>query len=57
VDWIDLAQDRYQWGAIVNTVMNLLSPQLDSSRRVVLRQDTNVSVSQSRKRRPESSPP
>jgi hypothetical protein len=22
VDWIDLAQDRYQWRALVNTVMN-----------------------------------
>jgi hypothetical protein len=23
VDWIDLAQDRDRWGALVNTVMNL----------------------------------
>jgi hypothetical protein len=23
VDWIDLAQDRYRWRALVNTVMNL----------------------------------
>jgi hypothetical protein len=23
VDWIDLAQDRDQWMALVNTVMNL----------------------------------
>jgi hypothetical protein len=23
MDWIDLAQDRYQWRALVNTVMNL----------------------------------
>jgi hypothetical protein len=23
VDWIDLAEDREQWGALVNMVMNL----------------------------------
>jgi hypothetical protein len=23
VDWIQLAQDRYRWRAVVNTVMNL----------------------------------
>jgi hypothetical protein len=23
MDWIDLAQDRNQWRAVVNTVMNL----------------------------------
>jgi transposase len=23
MDWIDLAQDSYQWRALVNTVMNL----------------------------------
>jgi hypothetical protein len=23
MDWIDLAQDRFQWTALVNTVMNL----------------------------------
>jgi hypothetical protein len=27
MDWIDLAQDRYQWMALVNTVMNLRVPQ------------------------------
>jgi hypothetical protein len=26
MDWIDLAQDRYQWRALVNTVMNLGVP-------------------------------
>jgi hypothetical protein len=23
MDWIDLAQDRGQWGALVNTILNL----------------------------------
>jgi hypothetical protein len=27
MDWIDLAQDRQQWRAHVNTVMNLQVPQ------------------------------
>jgi hypothetical protein len=27
MDWIDLAKDRYQWRALVNTVMNLRVPQ------------------------------
>jgi hypothetical protein len=26
VDWIDLAQDRERWGALVNAVMNLQVP-------------------------------
>jgi hypothetical protein len=26
VDWINLAQDRDQWRALVNTVMNLQAP-------------------------------
>jgi hypothetical protein len=27
MDWIDLAQDRDQWRALLNTVMNLRFPQ------------------------------
>jgi hypothetical protein len=26
MDWIGLAQDRYRWWAVVNTVMNLQVP-------------------------------
>jgi hypothetical protein len=26
VDWIDMAQDKNQWRALVNTVLNLLVP-------------------------------
>jgi hypothetical protein len=26
VDWIDMAQDRDQWGVFMNTVMNLRVP-------------------------------
>jgi hypothetical protein len=28
MNWIDLAQDRYQWRNIVNTVMNLRVPKI-----------------------------
>jgi hypothetical protein len=31
MDWIDLAQDRDQWRAVVNTVMNLGLPEKDSA--------------------------
>jgi len=27
MDWIDLAQDRYRWRALVNTIMNIQVPQ------------------------------
>jgi hypothetical protein len=27
MDWIDIAQDRNQWRALVNTVMNLRVPE------------------------------
>jgi hypothetical protein len=26
MDWTDLAQDRVQWGALVNTIINLRFP-------------------------------
>jgi hypothetical protein len=26
MDWIDLAQDRGQWGSLVNTAINLVVP-------------------------------
>jgi hypothetical protein len=29
MDWIDLAQDRNQWRALVNTIMNLRVPYND----------------------------
>jgi hypothetical protein len=28
MDWIDLAQNRDQWGALMNTVMNLRFPEI-----------------------------
>jgi hypothetical protein len=28
MDWIDLAQDRDQWRALVNTIMSLRFPQI-----------------------------
>jgi phytoene/squalene synthetase len=31
MDWIDLAQDRGQWRALVNTVMNRAAAQLAAS--------------------------
>jgi hypothetical protein len=36
VDWIGLAQDRYRWRAVVNSVMNLrVAAQLVKSRMVL----------------------
>jgi hypothetical protein len=29
MDWLDVAQDRDQWRALVNTVMNLPVPNVD----------------------------
>jgi hypothetical protein len=26
IDWIDLAEDKDQWGTLVNTIMNLRVP-------------------------------
>jgi hypothetical protein len=27
MDWIDLAQDKYRWRAVVNAIINLLVPE------------------------------
>jgi hypothetical protein len=35
VDWIGLAQDRYRWRALVNSVMNLQVPQNVGNYRMV----------------------
>jgi hypothetical protein len=48
MDWIDLAQNRDQWRALVNTVMNLWVPQnvgkfLSFSRRAQLH-EVSISV-------------
>jgi hypothetical protein len=34
VDWIGLAQDRYKWRALVNSVMNLWVPENAGNYRV-----------------------